>query len=117
LLTRALINLIDNATKHSPAGGRLDCSLRVEPSSTGADAVCVISDEGEGIAIHQLRQLFQRFQRGDADAGGASGVGLGLNFVETVVHRHGGTITCDSTVGKGSAFTVRLPLADWDRSP
>lgn len=111
LLTRAIINIIDNALNHSPPGGRLHCSVSAEPSEEGGRAVCTIRDEGKGIDTQTLAILFEQFQRGAATPASRSGAGLGLAFVQTVVARHGGTITCESAVGKGTSFTLRLPLA------
>ncbi|WP_162806684.1 CHASE2 domain-containing protein [Sphingosinicella terrae] len=111
LLTRALINLIDNAVKYSPSGSRLECHLSVEDFGADRWGVCVIRDEGQGFSSDQVGKLFQRFQRGSPESSGSGGAGLGLSFVETVIHRHGGTISCESQVGKGSAFILRLPMA------
>jgi CHASE2 domain-containing sensor protein len=111
LLTRALINLLDNALKHSPEGSRLHCTVGREDGDGRPQAVCSIRDEGEGIDAGTLASLFERFRQGAAGAS-RGGVGLGLSFVQTVMARHGGTIACASQVGTGSTFTVRLPLAD-----
>lgn len=109
-LTRALINLVDNAIKYSPPGGRVDCDIRV--SEAGDEAVCTICDQGEGMSPAQLASLFQRFQRARPKGGERiDGVGLGLSFVHAVVQRHGGRVDCASTPGEGSCFTVTLPLA------
>ncbi|WP_293400120.1 CHASE2 domain-containing protein [Phenylobacterium sp.] len=108
LLTRALINLVDNAIKYSPAGGRVDCAVRIEDD----EAVCTITDQGEGMSPAQVANLFKRFHRVRPKGGERiDGVGLGLSFVHAVVQRHGGRIDCASTLGQGSSFTVRLPLA------
>lgn len=111
LLTRAFINIIDNALKYTPPGGRLHCSVCAETSEGASVAVCTIRDEGKGIDAQTLAILFEQFQRGAAVPASRSGAGLGLAFVQTVVARHGGTIVCESIVGKGTAFTLRLPLA------
>ena len=108
LLTRALINLVDNAIKYSPAGGRVDCAVRIEDGQ----AVCTVADQGEGMSPAQLANLFKRFHRVRPKGGERiDGVGLGLSFVHAVVQRHGGRIDCASTLGQGASFTVRLPLA------
>lgn len=107
-LTRALINLIDNAIKYSPAGGRIDCAIQ----AAGDQAICTISDQGEGMSPAQVANLFQRFQRARPKGGERiDGVGLGLSFVHAVIQRHGGRIDCASTPGQGSRFTITLPLA------
>ena len=108
LLTRALINLVDNAIKYSPAGGRVDCAVRIEDEQ----AVCTVANQGEGMSPAQLANLFKRFHRVRPKGGERiDGVGLGLSFVHAVVQRHGGRIDCASTQGHGASFTVRLPLA------
>ncbi|CAN7224008.1 CHASE2 domain-containing protein [Phenylobacterium sp. LjRoot164] len=108
LLTRTLINLVDNAIKYSPPGGRVDCAVRVE----GETAFCTIADQGEGMTPAQVDNLFKRFHRVRPKGGERiDGVGLGLSFVHAVVQRHGGRIDCASTLSQGSSFTVRLPLA------
>lgn len=108
LLTRALINLVDNAIKYSPDGGRVDCTVRIEADQ----AICTITDQGEGMTPAQVANLFKRFQRVRPKGGERiDGVGLGLSFVHAVVQRHSGSIDCVSTPGQGAAFAVRLPLA------
>ncbi|MGH6997406.1 MAG: sensor histidine kinase, partial [Phenylobacterium sp.] len=107
-LVQVVINLVDNAIKNSPAGGRVDCAVRIEDG----DAVCTVADQGEGMSPAQLANLFKRFHRARPKGGERiDGVGLGLSFVHAVVQRHGGRIDCASTQGQGASFTVRLPLA------
>jgi CHASE2 domain-containing sensor protein/signal transduction histidine kinase len=110
LLTRAFINLFDNAAKHSPQGGRLACTVRRRETDAGPVAECLIEDEGEGMATELVATLFERFRRGPA-AAASRGAGLGLAIVQTVIARHGGTIRCESRVGEGTTFTLSLPLA------
>ncbi|GGB89883.1 histidine kinase [Novosphingobium endophyticum] len=109
LLTRALINLVDNGVKFSPDRGHLKCS--VLPGRAGGIPVanCLISDQGEGMAPELLATLFERFRRGPAGRY-TRGSGLGLAFVQAVAARHGGLITCDSAIGAGTTFTLSLPL-------
>lgn len=115
LMTRALINLIDNAIKYSDPKTRIDCQVATLGEGAEAKVVCTVRDHGRGMSPDSLAHLFERFQR-VIPAGGrqVSGVGLGLTFVQTVVLRHGGQITCDSVPDQGSCFTVTLPLADPD---
>lgn len=108
LLTRAFINLIDNAIKYSPEGGRVECRLRIDVDGR---VTCTVADGGCGMTQPQLASLFKRFQRA-RPADRVDGVGLGLSFVHAVIQRHGGTIACDSTPGAGTTFTVALPLAN-----
>ncbi len=117
LMTRALINLIDNAIKYSEPKTRIDCQVATLGVGPEAKVVCTVRDQGLGMSPSGLAHLFERFQR-VIPAGGrqVSGVGLGLTFVQTVVLRHGGQITCDSVLDQGSCFTVTLPLADLDEA-
>lgn len=107
-LERVLFNLLDNALRYSPEGEPLE--LRV--SARDAEAVVEITDHGPGIPPDSLPRVFRRFYRVDSartrDRGGA---GLGLAIVEALVTAHGGKVEVRSELGKGSTFTVKLPLA------
>lgn len=105
LLTRALFNLLENAVKYSPAGTVVSLSIRLE----GDWLNCRIVDQGKGIAAAELPRLFSQYQR-FASAEGSAGLGLGLAMVKTVIDRHGGRIGCQSQVGQGTTFEIRLPL-------
>ncbi|HGE2342612.1 CHASE2 domain-containing protein [Pseudomonas aeruginosa] len=105
LLTRALFNLLENAVKYSPAGTVVSLSIRLE----GDWLSCRIVDQGKGIAATELPRLFSQYQR-FASAEGSAGLGLGLAMVKTVIDRHGGRIGCQSQVGQGTTFEIRLPL-------
>jgi two-component system OmpR family sensor kinase len=103
-----LANLLDNAVKFSPPGGRVSIRLAID----GPDAVLSVSDEGPGIRVDELPHLFERFYRGAvARAGAAPGVGLGLALSQVVVNAHGGRIDASNLPEGGALFTVRLPLA------
>lgn len=113
LLTRAIINLLDNALKYSPRDAAVRCVLAAESSGGRQMIGCSISDSGTGMVSGQIRSLFERFKRSaNPDGPRAGGSGLGLAFVNTVAARHGGTIRCISKPGKGSTFTFALPLLD-----
>jgi CHASE2 domain-containing sensor protein/signal transduction histidine kinase len=105
LLTRALFNLLENAIKYSPAGSRI--SVRV--SCAEGWLTCEIADQGRGIAVEELPELFSQYRR-FTSAHGSDGLGLGLSMVKAVVDRHGGRISCHSVVGQGTTFSVQLPL-------
>ncbi len=105
LLGHIFTNLLSNAVKYSPAGSTVRFSAR----RAGMDAVFEIADEGCGIPAGDQRQLFQSFHRG-SNVGHRSGTGLGLVIVKRCVDRHGGVISFVSLEGRGSTFTVRLPL-------
>lgn len=107
LLTRAFINLVDNAIKYSPPGSSVACELR----SLGSNVACTIADRGRGMSATQVASLFERFRRGGS-GDRVDGVGLGLSFVEAVIQRHGGGIDCSSAPGQGTIFTITLPLPE-----
>ena len=107
-LQRVLTNLIDNALRYTPKGGRVDVSIRRKET----EALIDVRDTGRGIRPEHLPRLFQRFYRADSDRGRDSGgSGLGLAIAQTIVQAHGGKISVESQPGKGSCFTVSLPLA------
>lgn len=117
LLTRALINLIDNALKYSEPNTRVECRIASLGEGGDANVVCTIKDQGRGMSPENVAHVFERFQR-STPAGGrqVSGVGLGLTFVQTVILRHGGQISCDSALGEGTCFTITLPRAAPDEA-
>lgn len=104
---RVVSNLVSNAVKYSPEGGAVQLSLREE---SGAAVICV-SDEGVGIPKEGLADLFDRFTQADMSSTRAfGGMGLGLYIVDEIVRAHGGSVEVASEPGKGSTFTVRIPL-------
>jgi signal transduction histidine kinase len=108
-LVTALINLLDNAIKYTPADKRLEVQARRD----GKDAVLfAVGDNGIGIPVREQRRIFRRFYRVDQRlTRETSGVGLGLSIVEQIVRAHGGTVAVRSESGVGSTFTVRVPAA------
>jgi signal transduction histidine kinase len=110
LLTRALINLLDNAVKFSPAGARVLCRLREATIGDAPAVACQIIDHAGGLGDMERSALFQRFGASRGSSRGFEGVGLGLAMVHTVVTRHSGEIVCDSVKGQGTVFTITLPL-------
>ncbi len=109
-LTRVLENLVANAVKYSPAGSSIVVRIDREESPDGPLAVLSIADQGVGIPAADLPHIFERFRRGGNVAGRIAGSGLGLWGSQRIVAQHGGTIAIDSTEGKGTTVTVRLPL-------
>ena len=107
LLNRCLVNLITNAIKYSPAGSLVEASV----SADHGYWVLHIRDQGYGMNEEQLTRLFQPFQRfHQGSQPQVTGIGLGLTFVQTVVQRHQGFVTVTSAEGKGSCFSVHLPM-------
>ena len=107
-LQQVIYNVIDNAIKYTPRGGEVRCTV----SRSGKMAILRIADTGEGIPADDLPHIFDRFYRVDkARSRETGGTGLGLSIVKQIVLSHGGTITPESTLGKGTTFTIQLPLA------
>jgi two-component system OmpR family sensor kinase len=104
----ALLNLLDNAVKYSPEGGTVGVALSMD----GPLRVRIeVRDTGPGIDAADLPHIFKRFYRPAAARAGTPGSGLGLAIVEHVVKAHNGTVTVQSTPGRGSVFVVELPLS------
>jgi heavy metal sensor kinase len=107
-LIQVIINLLDNAVTYSNRGGR----VKLEVKTVQNKALLRVSDTGIGIAKDHLDHIFERFYRVDPARSRAAGrTGLGLSIVDWIVRAHNGTITVESEVGKGTAFTVVLPIA------
>ena len=104
---QVLTNLLSNAFKFTPAGGRIHVSLREADEAV----VLTVRDTGEGIPPDVLPHIFERFRQADDTATRRhEGIGIGLSLVHELVTLHGGRIEAESTLGAGSTFTVRLPL-------
>jgi two-component system CheB/CheR fusion protein len=121
-LTQVILNLLQNAAKYAPASpiievrvGRLPATPR--PRKNGGDggveeAEITVQDHGPGIPSDVRSSLFARYYQGPSgEAPRGAGLGLGLFIARQIVEQHGGSISLESTVGEGSTFTVRLPLA------
>lgn len=107
-LERVVANLISNAIKFTPPGGRIDVSTRQD----GGQFVLKVHDTGIGIPAEEQDRLFTRFFRSSASSQlQQDGTGLGLYIVKQVAEDHGGSVTAESAAGAGSTFTVRLPLS------
>jgi signal transduction histidine kinase len=105
-LTSMFTNLVDNAIKYTPPGGRVEVTGGME----NGEIVVSVSDTGIGIPEAKLPRIFERFYRVDkARSKATGGTGLGLSIVRHVAENHGGRVTVESVVGEGSAFTVYLP--------
>lgn len=106
-LEQVLANLTSNAVRHTQPGGR----IRITVASEDHLAVLTVEDDGEGISPEDLPCIFDRFYRADS-AGPGGGTGLGLTIVREIVERLGGTVEVSSRPGQGSAFRVKLPVAE-----
>jgi two-component system, OmpR family, phosphate regulon sensor histidine kinase PhoR len=111
-LTRVFENLIENALKYGVSGKRVDISFLSTTASDGSpEVLVVVRDFGPGIAAEHLPRLTERFYRVDVTQSRAEGgTGLGLSLVKHILNRHRGKLSIESEIGKGAAFTVRLPL-------
>ncbi|MBR0925547.1 DUF3369 domain-containing protein [Bradyrhizobium diazoefficiens] len=109
-IREAIDNLISNAIKYSPIGGKIDVAV----SHEGGETIVRVSDEGAGLSPEDLGRLFGRFQRLSAKpTAGESSTGLGLSIVKRIIDMHGGEVTADSDgPGKGSTFTIALPATE-----
>jgi signal transduction histidine kinase len=103
-LRQAIANLVDNAIKYTPRGGRVDVRAERAPNTVEIR----ISDTGPGISERDLPRIFDRLYRGDQSRT-TRGLGLGLSLVRAYVQAQGGTVTVSSQPGAGSTFTIRLP--------
>jgi signal transduction histidine kinase len=104
-LEQVAANLIDNAVKYTPPGGRVDVEVRRAEDA----AILRVRDTGPGIPPDELARIFDRLFRGDTSRT-ERGLGLGLSLVKAIVEAHGGTVDVLSEPGRGSVFTVSLPL-------
>ena len=107
-MIQTFTNLISNAIKFSPAGGRVILSGRTSPDALHIEVV----DQGRGIPRDKLESIFERFQQVDAtDSREKGGTGLGLAICRTIIQQHGGKIWAESMPGEGSVFHIELPLS------
>lgn len=106
-VTQVISNLIENAVKYSPA----DSNIAVMTSVEDDNAEIIIQDTGYGISKDDQEQIFEAFFRSRTEENWeVPGTGLGLALVKRIISMHGGTVTLDSTIGKGSKFTIHLPI-------
>jgi signal transduction histidine kinase len=109
-MREAIDNVISNAIKYSPIGGKISVLVDNQKKNT----VIRIADEGAGLSPEDLGRLFGRFQRLSAKpTAGESSTGLGLSIVKRIIDMHGGEVTANSAgPGQGSTFTIILPTTD-----
>lgn len=105
LIQRMVANLLDNAIKYTPAGGRVDVTVA---AGAAQSILITVADTGPGISAQDREHIFERFYRCDPSRS-QPGTGLGLSFARAVARAHNGEITVASTPGEGSTFTVTLP--------
>ncbi len=106
LLEQAMLNLIDNAVKYSGEGTQID----IAATARGDTMTLCVHDRGRGIEVEHLPRVFERFYRTDrARSRAVGGTGLGLSIVKHVAEAHGGRVSVESTLGRGSTFRIHLP--------
>lgn len=105
LFSRAVNNLVENALRHTPAGGRIEIAITKQDGQSEV----AVSDTGAGIAAEHLPRVFDRFYRADTSRS-SEGVGLGLALVKSIMDLHGGTARIESEPGRGTTVTLTFPL-------
>ena len=114
LLSRAVVNLVDNAIKYTPEGGR----IRVRVNAQDGSAWIEVSDTGPGIPVEHRARVFERFYRIDKSRSREiGGAGLGLSLARLAVEAHGGRIELDSSDSGGATFRIVLPSAERKGGP
>jgi signal transduction histidine kinase len=110
-IQRVMINLLTNARQAMPNGGTLTMALKHEKKS--GSVVLTVRDSGVGIPAESLPRIFEPFYstKSGPDESGKGGTGLGLSSCRDIIISHGGKIRVESTVGRGTAFIIRLPVA------
>src|SRR5205085_12682190 len=103
---QVVFNLLTNAVKFTPDGGRVTVSARGE----GELVEIAVSDTGVGIAPEDIQKVFEEFGQAKNQQGQTEGTGLGLALVKRFVELHGGAVHVESAVGRGSTFTFALPV-------
>ena len=109
-LERVIDNILSNAIKYSPDGGEIKVSVSDVDGPSGRQAKITVSDQGLGISAEDLPHIFEWFRRAGSVSGKITGAGIGLASARHIVEQHGGTIEVECEVGKGSTFTITLPL-------
>ena len=105
-----LTNLLDNALKYTPRGGRVWVAVREIGGNSRRMLEISVGDGGVGIAEDEQAKIFERFYRGSNNTPGSTGTGLGLAIVRELMLQHGGKVTLESKVGEGSVFALQFPF-------
>jgi two-component system phosphate regulon sensor histidine kinase PhoR len=110
-IQQALVNLIDNAIKHSAKGEIVTVEIELQNGPSATAIHLIVSDHGPGIPAAEHEKIFERFyRRGSELRRETQGVGIGLSIVKHILEAHGGRVLVQSEPGKGSRFTIELPV-------
>ena len=107
-MDKIIFNLLSNAAKYTHEGGSV--TLQVATNNRYDHIIIQVKDTGVGIPKEKMKHLFSRFYDGDYRNNRTSGTGLGLALTRDLIYLHGGRITCDSVEGKGTTFTLEVPI-------
>jgi signal transduction histidine kinase len=107
LLSRAVSNLLDNAIKYTPSGGK----VQVKTGSNNGHIYIAVIDNGPGIPAKDLHRVFEKFFRARPELDDIPGTGLGLAIVKIIAEQHGGKVWVESQQNEGSTFTIAIPAA------
>jgi PAS domain S-box-containing protein len=111
-LIQMLTNLVDNAIKYTPRGGRVWVAAREEGSGANRMLEIAVGDTGAGVPEEEQEKVFERFYRGQNNSTNSTGTGLGLAIVRELMSQHGGKVTLRSRVGEGSVLALHFPLCE-----
>ena len=103
-------NLLDNAGKYTPAGGRIAVSAQVVTAAGKPTLTIAVQDSGPGIALEEQEKIFHFFYRSPDHVGIHQGIGIGLALARQLAEAQGGTLQVESTAGMGATFTLQFPL-------
>jgi len=105
-ITQVFYNLISNAIKYSPLGG----TIKIQTITDEGKVLISVIDQGQGMTLHQVEHVFDRFYRADTESAETSGLGLGMSIVKQIIDDHGGEVCVDSAPGEGTTVTFSLPI-------
>src|SRR4029079_3282139 len=116
-IQQVLLNLLTNSRQAMPRGGRIVIRVAPDPATNTVDLS--VRDSGSGIPAEQLPKIFDRYftTKSGPDASGKGGTGVGLAMCREIIEAHQGKIRVESTVGVGTAFTLKLPVAKVEAAP
>jgi signal transduction histidine kinase len=109
-LKRVIMNLLANAIKFTPDGGKIDVTVHMDHDQEMSSIQISVADDGIGIKEEEIPSVFDAFWQAEGISRQYSGTGLGLSLVKSIVEKHGGRVWVQSAWGQGSTFYISLPL-------